>query len=333
MRQTFQIAIVAGVAAVFGGAIGQLADAQSPPASRAAPPPAAAPPRAADSDPYAAAAGAMGTAAATVALPPAAHTEEGEPPDSPMPVASAAVRIPKVTIVHVTVPEKDGMLKLPGGRFVMGSSFAKNERPRAVRIGPYWIDRTEVTVGDYRACVDRGACARPAKTSASCTYDAGTPNLPVSCVHWRDADRYCRAVEKRLPTEAEWEFAARGMTSTPYPWGGGPGCTFAVTMVNEMPDRSCAPRPTPVGSHPSGASMFGVQDLTGNVEEWVSDWYVEIVGAGPAPRSGAAHVLRGGGWLTNPSLSRTTTRNWGSAVEAGPNVGFRCARDEAETKP
>jgi formylglycine-generating enzyme required for sulfatase activity len=82
-----------------------------------------------------------------------------------------------------------------------------------------------------------------------------------------------------------------------------------------------------VGAHPAGASVFGVLDLTGNVEEWTSDWYVESLGPGPAPRAGAAHVLRGGGWLSAPAVSRTTSRNWGSALEAGPNVGFRCVRD------
>jgi formylglycine-generating enzyme required for sulfatase activity len=101
-----------------------------------------------------------------------------------------------------------------------------------------------------------------------------------------------------------------------------------VTLINDQSGKSCAPRPARVGSHPSGASIFGVQDMSGNVEEWTADWYSESVGAGPAPRAGAAHVLRGGGWLSPPSLSRTTTRDWGSAVEAGPNVGFRCARDD-----
>jgi formylglycine-generating enzyme required for sulfatase activity len=82
-----------------------------------------------------------------------------------------------------------------------------------------------------------------------------------------------------------------------------------------------------VGSHPAGASVFGLQDMSGNVEEWTADWYVESLGPGPAPRAGAAHVLRGGGWLSQPTMSRTTSRNWGSALEAGPNVGFRCAKN------
>jgi formylglycine-generating enzyme required for sulfatase activity len=232
------------------------------------------------------------------------------------------------------VPSQGGMLHLPGGRFVMGSANARapaNERPpRAVNIAPFWIDRTEVTVGAYHACVDAGACARPVRASAACTFDAGDPELPISCVHWRDADAYCRFTGKRLATEREWEYAARGNYATPFPWGMFPSCANAVTLINEASAKSCAQRPSRVGTHPGGASTFGVQDLSGNLEEWTADWYVESLGPGPAPRSGAAHVMRGGGWLSPPSMSRTTSRNWGSALEAGPNVGFRCAKDAAE---
>ncbi len=175
--------------------------------------------------------------------------------------------------------------------------------------------------------MDAGACSKPARASATCTYDAGDPELPVSCVHWKDADAYCHFANKRLPTEREWEYAARGTFPTSFPWGTGPSCTNAITLLNEQSGKSCLPRPARVGSHPGGASVFGVQDMSGNVEEWTDDWYVEQLGTGPSPRSGAAHVLRGGGWLSPPSMSRTTSRNWGSALEAGPNVGFRCARD------
>jgi serine/threonine-protein kinase len=251
------------------------------------------------------------------------HGAPGENPYEESPQKPMVIRQPVVA--------RDNMLRLPGGRFTMGSSNQRapaNERPaRPAAVTTFWIDRTEVDVADYRRCVDAGVCARPARTSATCTYDSGDPDLPVSCVRWGDADAYCRFAGKRLPSEREWEYAARGTIATPFPWGGAASCTNAVTIVNDQSGRSCAARPARVGAHPSGASLFGVQDMSGNVEEWTNDWYVESLGPGPAPRAGAAHVLRGGGWLSTPSQSRTTSRNWGSSLEAGPNVGFRCAKD------
>jgi serine/threonine-protein kinase len=252
------------------------------------------------------------------------HITSDNPYEEPAPAA-------RPSFERVQLPSRDGMLRLPGGRFVMGSSSAHappNERPaRTVALPAFWIDRTEVTVGAYRACVSAGACAVPPKASATCTFDAGDGELPISCVHWRDADAYCHFAHKRLPSEREWEYAARGSYAMAFPWGGVSGCGTAITLLNDQSGRSCAPRPARVGTHLAGASVFGVLDLSGNVEEWTGDWYVESLGPGPAPRSGAAHVLRGGGWLSSPSQSRTTSRDWGSSLEAGPNVGFRCARD------
>ena len=262
-----------------------------------------------------------------------AAREEGEPgastaDENPYEDSAPARQAP----ARVVVPSQDGMLRLPAGRFVMGSANLRapaNERPaRTVAVASFWMDRTEVTVAAYRACVDHGVCARPQRASATCTYDAGDQDLPVSCVHWRDADAYCRFAGKRLPTEVEWEFAARGSLAVAFPWGGGATCANAVTLQSEQSGKSCLSHPARVGSHPGGESTFGVEDLSGNVEEWTADWYAESLGPGPAPRAGAAHVLRGGGWQSPPSMSRTTSRNWGSALEAGPNVGFRCAKDQ-----
>jgi len=264
---------------------------------------------------------------------PAASDLDGEDdnPYGTTPASSAAPTTARAPAARITVPEKDGMLLLPGGHFTMGSAdktTPPNEHPpHVVTIAPFWIDRTEVTVGAYRACVDARACVRPLKSSPTCTYDLDDPTLPISCVRWLDADAYCRFAGKRLPHESEWEFAARGVHGARYPWGGTQtNCSFADTLLRETSGKLCTKgRPSPVGSHPMGVSMWGVLDLSGNVEEWTADWYAETY-AGTAPRSGASHTLRGGGWLSVPSAARTTSRDWASALEAGPNMGMRCAK-------
>jgi formylglycine-generating enzyme required for sulfatase activity len=293
-----------------------LSQAQRPGGASTEPPPPAAPAPVASPAPPAGA-------------PAEGEGNEGEHPSSPAPAPTtgkpqAATRQPAVLV--------DGMLRVPGGRFTMGTSDKRapaNERPaRSVAVSPFWIDRTEVTVGAYRACVERGACARPPRTSPTCTFDLGEPNLPVSCVPWASANAYCLAMNKRLPREVEWENAARGTSAVKYPWGTGHGCGAAATLAGESTNRTCSgKRPSKVGAHLGGASPYGVLDMSGNVEEWVADWYADSVSE-LSPRAGASHVLRGGGWLSAPSLARTTSRNWGSVREAGPNVGFRCARDD-----
>jgi formylglycine-generating enzyme required for sulfatase activity len=276
---------------------------------------------------------------AAVAKPPPATpgTEDdgAEDDDNPFATASASASpsARPTAAPRAVLPEEDGMLLLPGGRFTMGSadrSTPPNEHPsHAVTVAPFWIDRTEVTVAAYRVCVDRHSCPRPAKSSATCTYDLDDPLLPVSCVGWQEAQTYCVFAGKRLPREAEWEFAARGLHGGRYPWpGGGSSCAFATTLLREATGKTCTKgRPARVGSHPMGASVWGILDLSGNVEEWTADWYAETYAPSGSPRAGASHTLRGGGWLSPPSAARTTSRDWASSVEAGPNIGFRCARD------
>lgn len=297
--------------------------ASAPPAPATAPAPASTP---------------AATAMATDEKPAAAtpHVEgEGEEGDhAPTPPTPPAPTPPKGPgYVRLAAVIKDGMVRVPASKFTMGSSDKNappNERPaRVIGVPTFWIDRTEVTVGAYRACVDAAKCERPARSSTTCTYDLGDALLPVSCVSWEMAKTFCTANGKRLPREVEWELAARGATPVRYPWGGqGTSCGTSVTLVHDGTQRSCGRKgPTRVATHLGGVSPFGALDMSGNVEEWVADWYGEST-SDLSPRAGASHVLRGGGWLTIPSLAKTTSRNWGSVREAGPNVGFRCGRDE-----
>jgi len=265
---------------------------------------------------------------------PGEQQPENEPP-APLPTEEPVER--------TKLPMQNGMLRIPGGEFVMGfeggAPGEPNEKPaHIVKVAPFWIDRTEVTVEDMRGCINRGACNVRLGTGPLCTFGRAEPRLPVNCVPWQSADAYCRAVGKRLPSEAEWELAASGGRSRFFPWGTTqPTCTLAVTLLNNRAGVSCSTRgPAAVGARPKGASYFGVEDMSGNVEEWVADWYADRYEVRPQPRPtlspsgpafGVAHVLRGGGWMSRPRETRVTARSWGSPNEAGPNVGFRCARD------
>ncbi len=226
-------------------------------------------------------------------------------------------------------------LRLPERTFTFGNDTPRampNETPeQKVTVSSFSIDRTEVTVGAYRACVERGACPPPTIVSTLCTFTAGDDERPMNCVSWDEAATYCAARGDRLPTEAEWELAARGTEEHLYPWGDRqPTCEAAVSRRGEHTAEGCADLPLPV-SPTRGCSRLGVADLAGNVEEWVADFYDDrhVRAEGRDPKGapiGTAHVVRGGSFLSPWSHLRVTHRSWASVMTRTPGVGFRCAR-------
>ncbi len=236
------------------------------------------------------------------------------------------------------VMEKDGMtlVYVPAGEFLMGSSASDpaanaNEKPQhSVYLDAFWIDRTEVTNAMYRQCVQAGKCPEPLHASSYARQDyygnSVFDNFPVVYVSWYNAQSYCAWAGRRLPSEAEWEKAARGTDAFVYPWGDTPPSATLANSGRVVIDT------TAVGSYPAGASPYGALDMAGNVWEWVNDFYSETYYSvtplrnPTGPATGTQHVTRGGGWDYAPSLVRTAVR-----IPLVPDYryaydGFRCAR-------
>jgi len=206
-----------------------------------------------------------------------------------------------------------------------------------VYLDTFYIDKTEVTNTQYRACVEAGVCDAPSDTAYY--DDADYAQHPVVYVSWNDADAYCRWVGKRLPTAAEWEKAARGTDGWIYPWGNaldGSKLNFCdANCPYDWKDVSVDDGYTdtaPVGSYPAGASPYGVLDMAGNVWEWVTDWYGRNYYSRspgrnpPGPDSGEERVVRGGSWSRDPASVRGTVRYRYLPDDTYNNVGFRCVR-------
>jgi formylglycine-generating enzyme required for sulfatase activity len=215
-------------------------------------------------------------------------------------------------------PTHEGEILLPGGRFFMGWKPGDHgmEVGRETSVGAFWIDRTEVTTGNYLDCVKASVC-QPVKKSGSrgCNANRAAARRlhPINCVDWQAAVAYCRWRGKRLPTRPEWEYAARGTDGREYPWGE----SLQKSRLCWDRDGTC-----PVGAHPKGASPFGVLDMAGNVAEWT---------ATEGRKGSNEYYIAGGGYFRGLDAEGLEVRTHASlpyeATIPARDLGFRCARD------
>lgn len=271
-------------------------------------------------------------------------------------------------------PDRRAMVFVPGGEFFSGcgkgmalctagrTDDEKEEERKdkevvrldSTHVDAFWIDMREVTIAAYRQCVEVGQCsgevetphpAPPGDESAAkyCTWNKNDPQLPINCVSWHQAETYCRWAGKRLPSEMEWEKAARGKDGRETPWGSRNNIQVAnladETLRNheEWEERWQRGEDVeitkgyrdehmeiaPVGSYPAGASPYGVLDMAGNLWEWVADWYEE----------GETRSRRGGSWLSHLDRTRTFFHAWRDPDERRVNLGFRCALPHSRVSP
>ncbi|MCJ7623717.1 MAG: formylglycine-generating enzyme family protein [Anaerolineaceae bacterium] len=261
--------------------------------------------------------------------------------------------------IRVLISAVDGMemVYVPAGPFLMGSKEEdkdayNNEKPQhEVVLDAFWIDRTEVTNSQYTLCVNAGICEPPTAfgvirydsiTRDSYYDDPSFANYPVIHIDWYAARIYCEWTGRRLPTEAEWEKAARGTDGRRYPWG---NKNVAGNLVN-LADRNTAwsysfklsndgyEDTSPVGNYPGGASPYGAYDMAGNVWEWVADLFDEdyyMVSPSRNPtgaEAGDNYVLRGGSFRNSNWGIRSSLRSYLFPAFAYGYIGFRCAMSE-----
>lgn len=280
----------------------------------------------------------------TRATPVGVTTSTADPTDGT--ARSGATLVPATTSPAEPTPEDlgctwtrpaDGMVVVyvPEGEFEMGSNEGRrDEQPiHTVALDGFWIDRTEVTNEQYERCVEAGACDSPVASDSRTrnTYygDSDYATYPVVKVGWPHARTYCEWAGARLPTEAEWEYAARGSDGRKYPWGNDePDCEKANYWDPEV---NCAVDTTAVGSYPAGASWCGAYDLGGNVWEWVADLHGEYPSARQVNPTGSSvgwyRVMRGGSWFNGADSMRCANRDKDPAKAWFYSVGFRCAMD------
>lgn len=255
------------------------------------------------------------------------------------------------------------MVIIPAGEFLMGSPKEEgeaDEHPQhKVYLDSYYMDKHEVTVEEYAACVREGTCKEPGtqRDSEKCNFgQPGREKHPINCVDWESAKSYCEWAGKRLPTEAEWEKAARGTQARRYPWGdewdrnklnsaskwagkeiGDPGTWNKYFYQDGKGKAFLAAQTAPIGSYQMDQSLYGVHDMGGNVSEWAADWYDEkYYEASPSrnpkgPELPQAYnkdwrrILRGGSWANFSVGCRAANRGRDEPNSRGNLLGFRCA--------
>ena len=254
---------------------------------------------------------------------------------TPMPPTMTPTATPPLGATRVAVKDGMVMVYVPAGEFLMGSADSdkdaqSDEKPQhTVYLDAFWIDRTEATNAQYKKCAQAGACKASGYASDS-KYNGD--NQPVVGVSWDAAQAYCQWAGRQLPTEAQWEKAARGAQADGriYPWGNQPAtCEYAV--MSDGSGNGCGEdAPWPVGSKPKGASPYGALDMAGNVWEWVADWYEEKYYANSpsrnpiGPSSGQYRVLRGGSFGLDARYVRGAFRLRAAPGYWYPDWGFRC---------
>lgn len=285
---------------------------------------------------------------------------------TPLPATSTHTPLPTVTLTATMTPTATPlpaeitddrgvpMVLVPAGEFTMGNDDGYGEEKPAhiVYLDTFYIDQTEVTHSQYAECVDVGACEKPHRIGFVAYPDyylmEEYADYPIIRIDWNDAVTYCDWAGKRLPTEAEWEKAARGEDARLYPWGdSSPTCDLANVPACGREYLNPILSFFPVGSFPEGKSPYGAYDMIGNAWEWVSDWYdgsyyTNSPDKNPTgPLSGEARVLRGGSaFLTAKVTSRfsvTPDRDYftisGISINGGSIAqfpSFRCAMDIAQ---